>query len=305
MIRLFAILLVLASCSASAENQHIRKVLNLNYAGTQNPRPTLDLILPTKESSKPRPLVVFIHGGGWHQGSKKTGHYFLPPLVNNGEFAAATINYRLTGEAIWPAQIHDCKAAIRWLKAHAKEYNIDPERIAVSGMSAGGHLASMLGCTGEKCPLDGKVGPHLEHSSNVQCVVNLFGPSHFVTLDEKQDLLRPDTPPTSAVARLLGDDPKQRLLNARAASPTTHIDKNDPPVFIAHGDKDPLVPYQMSVNYERELKKKNISCTLVKVQGAGHGFKSLEVNGRIEAFLQRHLLNKDVPIATTPVPLGQ
>lgn len=301
---LLSSLLFLGTFSASAEKTDLQVVRDLNYVGGDNPRQTLDLILPTAKAGKPRPIVVFIHGGGWRQGRKENGQRFLQPLVQGGEFAAASINYRLSQEAIWPAQIHDCKAAIRWIKANAAKYNIDPDRIAISGMSAGGHLASMIGSTGIKSPLEGKLGQHLEHSSHVQCVINLFGPSHFVTLDDKQDILNTRNP-SPAVVRLLGTEPKQQLANARSASPTSHIDKNDPPVFIAHGDKDPLVPYKQSIAYEQQLQKGQVDCTLVKVQGAAHGFNSPEVNRRMLAFLQKHLHDKNVKIANTPVPPGQ
>ena len=131
-----------------SNQKDFRVLSNLPYADTQNPRQTLDLILPAQTSTnKKLPLIVWIHGGGWKNGDKRSGlnPHRLPALVQNGKYIGASIGYRLSGEAIWPAQIHDCKGAIRWLRAHAEKYGIDPDKIIAWGSSAGGHLVSMLG----------------------------------------------------------------------------------------------------------------------------------------------------------------
>src|SRR5439155_1536905 len=121
----------------------VKAELDIPYAGTNNSRQRLDLYLPKNpQSNKPLALVVFIHGGGWQNGDKRGGFGTVVPLVETGEYAGASVGYRLSGEAVWPAQIHDCKAAIRWLKANAKKYNLDPDRIGVTGSSAGGHLVA-------------------------------------------------------------------------------------------------------------------------------------------------------------------
>jgi len=114
------------------QNNNVNATRDIPYADNDNPRQTLDLFLPkTRKSDKPLPLVVFIHGGAWMAGSKNGGLRMVAPYVESGQYAGASIGYRLSQEAIWPAQIHDCKAAIRWLKANAKKHNLDPDRIAV------------------------------------------------------------------------------------------------------------------------------------------------------------------------------
>ena len=123
---------------------------NLPYAGTDNPRQTLDLFLPKdRKKDASLPMIVYIHGGGWKNGSKESVIGKLAPYLKTDSFAVAAINYRLSGESIWPSQIHDCKAAIRWLKGNAKKYGFDPGRLAVWGNSAGGHLVAMMGVSGD------------------------------------------------------------------------------------------------------------------------------------------------------------
>ncbi len=159
--------------------ESVQAELDIPYAGTSNPRQRLDLYQPkTRNDNKALPVVVFIHGGGWQNGDKRGGYRMIGPLVESGDYVGVSVGYRLSGEAIWPAQIHDCKAAIRWLRANAKKYNLDPKKIGVTGTSAGGHLVAMLGTSGDVPDLEGKLGDHLKVSSRVQCVVEQrFGPT--------------------------------------------------------------------------------------------------------------------------------
>ena len=146
----------------------VKLVADLPYADNDNPRQQLDLLLPERPADeKPLPVVVFIHGGAWRGGDRKGGQRMVAPLVAAGDYAGASVGYRLSGEAIWPAQIHDCKAAIRWLRANAKKYNLDPDKIAVWGASAGGHLVAMLGTSGGVKELEGTLGKHTDQSSRV------------------------------------------------------------------------------------------------------------------------------------------
>ncbi len=163
----------------------LRVIADQDYAGTGNPRQTLDLFLPEKRAvDGPLPVIVFIHGGGWRNGSKDGGGRKLAPLLAGGNYAGASIGYRLSGEAQWPAQIHDCKAAIRWIRAHAREYDLDPERIAVWGTSAGGHLVAMLGVSDGVEALEGEIGPHTDQSGAVRAVVDFFGPTEMLTMGD-------------------------------------------------------------------------------------------------------------------------
>jgi acetyl esterase/lipase len=242
----------------------------------------LDLFVPAGSTpDKPLPLVVWIHGGGWRGGDK--ARCLAMPLLEKG-YAVASINYRLSGEATFPAQIHDCKAAIRWLRANAKEHNIDPEHIGVWGGSAGGHLVALLGTSGDAKELEGDLGnPGV--SSKVQAVCDFFGPaelSSVTTTANSQD----------AVAKLLGGSGPEFAEKAKQASPVTYITPDDPPFLIIHGKNDRLVgPRQSQLLHDR-LKEKNVEATLEMIDGAGHGgpqFTSPDRIKTITAFFDKHL----------------
>jgi acetyl esterase/lipase len=166
----------------------IKFIRDLPYADNDNPRQSLDLYLPKDHSAeKPLPLLVFIHGGGWRNGSKDGAGRRLAPFIESGRYAGASIGYRLTDEAVWPSQIHDCKAALRWLRGNAAKYHLDPDRIAVWGTSAGGHLVAMLGVTHNVDGLEGELGSHDNEDSSVQAVINFFGPSELHAMSGYED----------------------------------------------------------------------------------------------------------------------
>jgi acetyl esterase/lipase len=230
-------------------------------------------------------------------GDKTMGAREIADLVASGRYAGVSINYRLSGQAIWPAQIHDCKAAIRWVRANAKEYNLDPDKIGVIGGSAGGHLAAMLGTSGGVAELEGDVGPYKGVSSRVLCVVDQFGPSDLLAMGGDHDS------PGSPESQLIGGAVQENKDKARAASPITYVTRDDPPFLIFHGTKDPLVPVNQSERLAAALKEAGVSCLFVPVEGAGHGgFRSPEVPRRIRQFFDRHLRGQDTgPIAETPI----
>ena len=161
----------------------IRRVMDLPYANSDNSRQTLDMVLPKEPQNETLPVIVFIHGGAWRTGDKRAGIPRIARLVATGHFAGVSVGYRLSQEAQWPAQIHDCKAAIRWIRANAEKYGLDPERIGVWGSSAGGHLVSVLGTSGEVPEMDGQLGQSPELSSRVTCVVDFFGPTNFFLMN--------------------------------------------------------------------------------------------------------------------------
>lgn len=275
---------------------------DLAYAGTDNPRQKLDLFLPKKRSSdKPLPLIAFIHGGGWKNGDKRGCLRRVATLVESGEFVGASIGYRLTDEAIWPAQIHDCKAAIRWLRVHAEEFGFDPDRIAVMGSSAGGHLVAMLGTSGEVKKLDGNLGDHSGVSSRVNCVIDEYGPTNFLTMNDfpgTMDHLAADSPES----KLLGQQITKVPELVSEASPVTHVTKDDPPILIIHGTNDPLVPYQQSVVFTEALNAVGVPVILQRIENGEHGgFGSDEVNARTKAFLEKYLPGRDVVLSTEPI----
>ena len=228
----------------------------------------------------------------------------LRPILADGPYAGASINYRLSAEATWPSQIHDCKAAIRWLRAHAEEYGFDPGKIAVWGTSAGGHLVAALGVMGDVPALEGSLGDHAEVSSSVTCVVDYFGPAELHTMDDHPSKIAHNAP-DSPESKLLGGPVPEMKKAARNASPITHVSHPDAPILIAHGTDDELVPYQQSVDFAAVLKSKEVPVYFITMEGAGHGFRSPELERRVGSFLGKYLLGKDAPIATTPIPKGE
>lgn len=278
----------------------VKAMLNQDYTGSGNKRQMLDLYVPEAASETPRPLVVYIHGGGWENGSKDNAGVLFA-LIKDKPYAGASVNYRLTNEANWPAQIQDCKAAIRWLRAHAKEHNIDEEKIAVFGISAGGHLVSMLGVTGGDKELEGALGANTDQSSRVTCVLDFCGPSNFLTFKGKGSVLDPDDP-KSALAKLIGGPLKDRLDAGRSASPVNYLSSDDAPFLIIHGDKDTLVPYAQAQEFDAALEAAKLPATLITGTGGGHVFFSAQLVARMRDFLDRHLLGKEVEIPEGPVP---
>jgi acetyl esterase/lipase len=274
---------------------------DIPYAGTDHPRQQLDLFLPKQPKVDSLPLVVFIHGGAWLSGNKAAGAGVVLPYVRTGEWAGASLGYRLSGDATWPAQIHDCKAAIRWLRSHAKEHGIDPERIAVIGSSAGGHLAAMLGTSADCAALEGGLGEHGGVSSRVTCVVDFFGPANLLTMgDFPSDI--DHNAADSAESRLLGGAVQEHADRAREASPQTHITGDDAPFLILHGSDDAIVPFDQSVRFDEALRAAGGDSLLITIEGGGHGgFDGPETHARVRAFLERHLLGGNAEISPEPI----
>ena len=280
-------------------------ISNLYYASTENPRQTLDLILPTYQDKKAPPLVVWVHGGGWKKGDKQTGHspYRIPALVKTGRYAGATINYRLSGEAVWPAQIHDCKAAIRWLRANAQKYGYDSNRIALWGSSAGGHLVSMLGTTGGHKQYEGTLGNYLDHSSHVQAVVNYYGPSALLQMNDHPSKINHNAP-DSPESQLMGFPIQKSKSKTKQASPLHHVTKFTPPFIHLHGTDDPLVPFHQSKVFHQALKKKGVPSTLITLQGGGHSMPATFTQSLVIPFLDSILHQKGTPLSDQTIPLN-
>lgn len=280
--------------------------LDQPYADTNNPRQMLDLLLPKERASdKPLPVIAYIHGGAWRAGNKSGALRRVVPFVESGRFVGVSIGYRLSGEAVWPAQIHDCKAAIRWLRANADSLGIDADRIGVMGSSAGGHLVAMLGTSGDVADLEGKLGSHTDVSSRVTCVVDEFGPTNFLTMNDfpsRIDHLSPTSPESLLIGGVITDHQDK----VRHASPLTYVSKDDPPFLIIHGTKDPLVPYNQSVILEADLKKAGVDVQLQTITEGQHGgFRSNELARRTRLFFEKHLLGNDVKIPAAPLKVGE
>jgi acetyl esterase/lipase len=209
------------------------------------------------------PVIVFIHGGSWFSGDYNGPQNY--PFAAQGYFTI-NIEYRLSNEAIFPAQIEDCKAAIRWLRANSKKYKIDPTRIGVWGNSSGGHLASLLGTSGDVPELEGNGGSE-SFSSRVQAVVDLFGPTDLTRIKRCRD--NPNSPECRLVGGLLHD----RADQMKAANPSTYVTSGDPPFLIMHGENDQFVPFNQSELLYNVLKEAGVEATLIKVKNAGHLFQ--------------------------------
>ncbi len=251
----------------------------------------LDLCRPLKKAKKRAPAVVWIHGGGWEGGSKNGGLQYIVSYAERG-YVAVSVEYRLSKEAIFPAQIHDCKAAVRFLRAHAKKYGIDPDRIGAGGYSAGGHLAALLGTSGGVKELEG-TGGWPEHSSRIQAVSTSAGPSDFLALAKDKTYLRNrEKNAMDSVTKLLGGPLAERMELAKQASPIAHITPDDPPFLIVHGTKDELVPYYMATRLHEALKRNGTDVELVPLDGGSHvdwRFWSWETLLKEAEFFDRHL----------------
>jgi acetyl esterase/lipase len=277
---------------------------DIPYAGTTNPAQTLDLLLPkAPKGDKPLPVIVNIHGGAWMAGDKSQGVGSIMGLVASGDYAGVTINYRLSAEATWPAQIFDCKAAIRWVRGNAEKYHLDPDRIGVIGGSAGGHLVAMLGTSGGVSELEGDLGPYKGVSSKVKCVVDEFGPSDLPSMGFAPSSIN-HTAADSPESKLLGGPILERRKLAALASPISYVTKDDPPFLIIHGDKDMTVPFDQSDRLTKELKLRGVEVLFIKVEGGGHGgFRNPELPRRVRQFFDKHLRDQAVgTISEEPVP---
>jgi acetyl esterase/lipase len=262
-----------------------KAIRDLEYVKGGHERQKLDLYLP-EDANGPLPVIVWVHGGAWLAGSKDGGGPALP-FVKKG-YAVASINYRLSQHAAFPAQIQDCKAAVRWLRAHSKEYKLDPDHIGVWGASAGGHLVALLGTAGDVKGLEGIDGPS-DQSSRVQAVVDWFGPTDFTQMGGTHDQ------PRSPEARLIGGPVQENKDKAARANPITYVSKDDPPFLIMHGDIDRTVPFNQSELLNAALKNVGVEATFQPVKGNGHGgpgFSSEENRRLIEEFFARHLKKK-------------
>ena len=265
-------LVFLTKNNNSRNNSNFRIIQDIPYAGTKNPRQTLDLFIPQEINKKDNlPLVIWIHGGGWKKGTKKSGHlpHRLPSIVETGKYIGACIGYRLSGEAIWPAQIHDCKAAIRWLYGNANKYRIDTNKIAVWGSSAGGHLASMLGVTNKKSEFDGALGNHLDQPCTIHTVLNYYGPSDLLTMNDypsKIDHNAHDSPES----QLLGFPIQEKKNLTKKASPISYTHKIHASFIHFHGTNDLLVPYPQSKIFHQTLKNAGVNSILITLKNGGH-----------------------------------
>jgi acetyl esterase/lipase len=271
---------------AGEDRFEVKVSRDIEFAKIDDVSLKLDLYQPVGAESPP--LVVWVHGGAWRAGSKDSMP--LVALVKRG-YAIASVDYRLSPVAKFPAQIHDCKAAIRFLRANAKHYGYDASEIGIAGSSAGGHLVAEIGVTNGHSKLEGTVGEHPDQSSSVQAIVDYYGPTNFLTI------LKQSTPHglsvrVPALQLLLGSQPEGNAALAKLASPVFHVDRNDPPLLMIHGDADPQVPINQSHELHGRYKELCLPVRLEVIHGGAHGGPQFYDETRInlvDEFLTKHL----------------
>lgn len=277
---------------------------NLAYVPGGHERQVLDLFVP-EQAAKPLPVIIWVHGGGWSAGDKAG----CPPLrqgYTGRGFAVASLNYRLSQHAVFPAQIEDCKAALRWLRAHAKQYNLNPDRFGVWGSSAGGHLVALLGTSGDVKEFE--VGLHREFSSRVQCVMDDYGPTDVTQMDAHRlpNGMVHNTP-QSPESRLVGGDISDPANHPKAArlNPITYVTADDAAFLINHGDQDPLVSHHQSEILYEALRAAGVRVRLNTIKGGGHGagFGGLELDKLRRDFFEFHLQGVPNGVANWPVAM--
>ena len=267
---------------------NIKASVDIEYIEGGGKMQSLDILQPLKPIHKPMPVIVFIHGGAFQGGDKYDGWAYLLPLVEKN-FIGVSINYRLSQQAIFPAQIEDCKSAIRYLRAHADKYNLDPKRIGIWGVSAGGHLAALLGTSSGIEELEN--GPWQGYSSEVQAVCDWYGPVDFLSLGTPSRRKNPNSPE----AKLFGGPVDQKKALAGLASPLKYIDSNDPPFLIMHGTADKIIPYEQSKLLFIALSEARVPVQFVSLKDADHGdeeFDSIETLLKVLEFFDSMLRKK-------------
>jgi acetyl esterase/lipase len=277
----------------------------LTFARVNDAPLLLDLYLPERRAragcssppaSTPVGLIIWVHGGAWRGGSRASVD--LAGMTARG-WAVASVDYRLSPVARFPAQAHDIKAAIRFLRAHAADYGYPSSRFVIAGSSAGGHLAALVGVSNAERQLEGNVGSDLSVSSDVQAVVSLYGASNLTSIltQSSPHGLSVRVP---ALELLLGGQPDSVPELTRLASPVFHVDTTDPPLLLLHGDQDNQMPIQQSYELEAAYQKLGLAARLVVVRGAGHGgpaFTHPDMLELIDGFLRQQLVQS---AAATP-----
>ncbi|MDA7921626.1 alpha/beta hydrolase [Verrucomicrobiales bacterium] len=251
---------------------------NLVFATHDSIDLKLDLYLSEEKPSSPMPAVIWIHGGGWLNGSKDK--CMASFLAQNG-FAVASVGYRLVDKAEWPGQIDDCYAAVKWLRTEGANYGIDGSRIGAWGSSAGGHLVALMGTR--------KPGEESEVSTQLQAVCDWFGPTNLLTMppNNVSETRTAEQVANSNGAKLLGATVREVPDLAKDASALFHVSKEAAPFLIMHGSEDPGVPLVQSTTFHEALQKAGAKSELVIVEGAGHGgkgFQTIEVRNTVRTF---------------------
>lgn len=284
-LRLTTLLAVLALAGPALPAGKARR--DIEYATVDGQSLKLDWY-PAEKTTNPAPLLIYIHGGAWSKGSRSNPP--IAPMTEKG-FAVASVDYRLTPVAPFPANVHDLKAAIRFLRAKAGEFGCDPKRFVIVGSSAGGHLAALVGVSHGRQELEGELGDHRSVSSDVQAIVSFYGAGNL------QTILGQSTPHglsvrVPALQLLLGGQPDEKPALARLASPVAHVDAHDPPLLLIHGDADPQMPIEQSRELQAAYQKAQRPVEFIVMPGSSHGgpeFYDAERLSLVETFLRAQL----------------
>ncbi len=283
----------------------VKMVRDIAYIPDGDEAQRLDLYLPEKTPEQPLPMIVHIHGGGWMGGSKFPSPFVS--MVKRG-YVVASVEYRFSQKAKFPAQIQDCQAAIRWLRANRDEYHIDPGHVGVVGGSAGGHLSALVATSGGKKAF-APIGGNDDQSDRVQCVCNIYGPANFTTVmqhaeeDENIRNIFKFNTPSDPYSELIGVSLVDNKEKTDAVSPIHYVSKDNPPMLILHGTHDALVPYAQSVELQAALKAKGVGVWLQTIPGAGHGgpaFGQPAVYLLTQNFFDKYLKGSDLKIELVP-----
>jgi acetyl esterase/lipase len=276
---------VLSLKQASADEKTTDRVVfeqGIEYSNPDDQHLELNMARPTVGDG-PFPAVICIHGGGFRAGKREGFDKLCVTLAEHG-YVAVTVTYRLAPRYQFPAAVHDVKAAVRWMRANADKYNIDPDRIGTTGGSAGGHLAQFLAVTGDVNKFEGD-GGHADHSSNVACVVNFYGPSDFTKSYEAS------VDAAEVLPLFLGGNLQEQQHRHIEASPLYWITPNAAPTLCIHGTNDKYVAHEQAVWLIDRLKACDVEATLMTIEGGDHGFGSSPAdvkeqieNARIEFF---------------------
>lgn len=283
--RLLFVIALFAATAASAGTFTTYEAIE--YASPGGQPLLMDLRVP--DGKGPHPVILYLHSGAWITGDRTGG-----PAIRQAArgYAVASIDYRLAPQHIWPAQIEDAKAAVRWLRANAARFALDPNRIGVFGASAGGHIASILGTSGGVASLEGTELGNPQFSSRVKVVVDFYGPTDLLELEEQKlpciplDANAPNMPPSL----LMGCPIQQCKEKTATANPVTYITPDDPPFLIVHGMLDCLVPWRQSVLLHDALTAGGVNSRLILIPNGEHGgraFSSYE--STVDDFLDKHL----------------
>ena len=257
---------------ARSQPPGVVKHADLVYASINERDLSLDIYAPSTKPERPIPVIVWVHGGGWRGGSKERINRSLP-ILSEG-YGLASVEYRLSGEALFPAAIADVKAAFRWVRANASTYGFDPARMGAWGSSAGGHLVALLGTAHDIAEWDTIHEENLGVSSRPDAVCNWFGPTDFLRMNDFPGRIDHDSP-DSPESKFIGGPIQANQQKAQSANPISYVTQDDPPMLHMHGELDQSVPFNQSELLHAALERAGVDSTLYMVKSADHGFRNM------------------------------